>query len=82
MEILQHPASQSLEQLVRKDMPKFEKWMDLYFETDHIVIELEKFIIDEMVEELILFSDDHTTEDWSLVISHTVAKDEENPICQ
>ncbi|KAL8091766.1 uncharacterized protein LOC141689481 [Apium graveolens] len=62
MKILQPPASHSLEQLVRKDMPKSEKWMDLYFETDHIVIELENFIIDEMVEELILISNDRTTD--------------------
>lgn len=77
IKILQHPASHSLEQLVRKDMPKLEKWMDLYFETDHIVIELEKIIIDEMVEELIMISEYHTMEDWSSVILHALTKDEE-----
>ncbi|KAK1373921.1 putative GPI-anchored adhesin-like protein [Heracleum sosnowskyi] len=80
MKILQPPASHSLEQLVRKDMPKFEKWMDLYFETDHIVIELENFIIEEMLEELILISNDRTTEDWSFLIFHASASDEENVI--
>lgn len=82
MKILQPPASHSLEQLVRKDMPKSEKWMDLYFETDHIVIELENFIIDQMVDELILISDDRTTDDWSFLILHASTRDEENVIGQ
>lgn len=78
MKILQPPASHSLEQLVRKDMPNSEKWMDLYFETDHIVIELENFVIDQMVEELILISEDRTTDDWSFLILHASTRDEDN----
>lgn len=55
--ILQHPAPHSLDQLIRKDMSKPGTWMDLCFETDHIVIELEKLILEEVVEDTILSFD-------------------------
>lgn len=55
--INQPPAPHSLDQLVRTDMAKPGTWMDLRVETDNIVIELENFILEELVEDMILSLD-------------------------
>ncbi|XP_074326088.1 uncharacterized protein LOC141664099 isoform X2 [Apium graveolens] len=51
------PAPHSLDQLVRTDMAKPGTWMDLRVETENIVTELEDFILEELVEDMILSLD-------------------------
>lgn len=55
--INQPPGPHSLDQLVRTDMAKPGTWMDLRVETDNIVIDLENFILEELVEDVILSLD-------------------------
>lgn len=57
------PAPHSLDQLVRTDMEKPGTWMDLRVETDNIVIELQNFILEELVEDMILSLDNRTIKD-------------------
>ncbi|KAL1828587.1 hypothetical protein ACET3Z_006999 [Daucus carota] len=61
--INQPPAPRSLDQLVRTDMSKPGTWMDLRVETDNIVIELENFILEELMEDTILSLANNTIKD-------------------
>lgn len=78
--ILQHPGPHSLDQLLRKDMSKSGTWMDLHFETDHIVIELERSILEEMVEDTVLSFDNNSNsikDKFSILPDETIEKNEE-----
>lgn len=51
--LLWYPQSQSLDQLIKKDMSRSKTWMDLRLDIEHIGLEMEKAILDNLVEDMI-----------------------------
>ncbi|KAL2468702.1 hypothetical protein Fot_50278 [Forsythia ovata] len=54
LHLFQHPPPHSLDQLIKRDMAKYEKWMYLQPDIEHIGAELGETIFDELVEDTVL----------------------------
>lgn len=77
---LQHSASHSLDQLIRKDMSRPRTWMDLHCETSQTVIELQTLVLEEMMEDAILSFDKDVLENIFPMLLDESIKDEEDTI--
>ncbi|CAI9764212.1 unnamed protein product [Fraxinus pennsylvanica] len=52
--LFQHPSPQSLDQFIKRDTTKHEKWMCLQSDIEHIGTELGEMIFNELVENTVL----------------------------
>ncbi|KAK9273249.1 hypothetical protein L1049_018056 [Liquidambar formosana] len=60
--LLPDPPPRSLDQIVRKDMAKTGRWMDLRFDAESVGVEMGEIILSELMEDTILSCIDESSE--------------------